>query len=341
MELSKADSRQTLHRLRSFYVLLDTLRSIHLHTPSTVEPTWSVQIGLGGKYDLRRVCEALVLDQSALPSDLRAEEHLLVLNSLLADTHTLLCSLGQFTRTASVVRENIMTLRRRDQEATWLPQLSTSAMLYQSDNRILNPYRNPYVPFTADYEFSRTRSGIAKALILWQSSFQSQNGARDNGALSFEHSIIPLLHFTRLLLVVGPAVYELSSLSGYPPEEDERTSNAERLAPHKVGIHIDDEAVETAADILESVNYERNLSRPTPTDGVVQYQICPMWYPLPLFYGALVVWARYEEEKAKNAPNHVLLPSRRLLQMFHTALASLKEHWGCAHQMAGVISELI
>ncbi len=82
--------------LRCFYFIVDTLRSIHLHAPSTVDPTWSAKMGKNAQYDLRELCDGLILAGHSLPSDLAVNDYLLVLFDMVSTINTLLSSLGPF-----------------------------------------------------------------------------------------------------------------------------------------------------------------------------------------------------------------------------------------------------
>ena len=288
-----------------------------------------------------------MLDRKALPNELSAEDHLLVVISLLADTNALLCSLGQLIRTSFEVRSRASILYHDDRTSTSpLPSLSATPGSHQGVHSPPEFQSNPHVPLTADNEFHRLRSALSQALDLWQSSFQSSASAKESTQHKSESSIIVLSHFAKLLLAVGPTIYELSALSRYLNQETEIVGcrSSQPIEPHMTGIRVGDKAVQIAADLLDAVDYERSLPGSTTfaDDGTTeQPPICPMWYPLALFYGALVVWARHEEDKARRTANHILLPSKRLLQMFRTTLVTLQGDWRCATEMSRVVELLI
>ena len=153
-------------------------------------------------------------------------------------------------------------------------------------------------------------------------------------------TILPLLHFSRLLLEVGPVFCVVPSLAGYVSEEHETlpSSIPRPCTPHSIDIRFSEDAVQIAMEILEAVEAD-NTSRASPGRSE-QRRLCPMWYPLAIFYAALVVWGRMREDEAKNRLSHTLLPSRRVLRMFQAELEQFKDGWGCASKMAIVLNTL-
>ena len=334
--------RHPPHSLRNFYFLVDTLRSIHFHTPSTVELGWSVRLGPEAEYDFKSLCNALVLEKRGLPATLSTDEYTLVLVSILSDINALSFSVGPLTSVCRSIREEATRMcdRRGDNLPIDAPS-SASDFLPQSCADLLRSDSNPHIPFTADHEYSRIRKGLGEALEVWMASFQHRRPSAETGTNISEVTVLPLFHFCRLLLEVGPAFYILPALAGYVSEEyDMPTSSILRpCEPHKIGIRYSDEAIRIAMEILESMEAAHRAQSSPVAD---QPRHChPMWYPLAIFYGALVVWGRVWEDEARNRSSHILLSSRRLMQMFHTELESSKRDWSCASQMAAVIANLI
>ena len=96
-----------------------------------------------------------------------------------------------------------------------------------------------------------------------------------------------------------------------------------RARHHGHVILFNDAAVQVAVEMLESVEADYK-SRGSP--AAIRPRRChPPWYPLTVFYGALVVWGRVREEEVRFRSSHILLPLRRLLPSFQTALENLKE----------------
>lgn len=145
-------------------------------------------------------------------------------------------------------------------------------------------------------------------------------------------------------------MYVVPSLAGYTvePYEALAPSVPRPCSPHKIGILFSDEAVQTAIKLLESV--EDAQSTLGTRDGTAEQNtlVSPMWFPFALFYGALVLWGRLEEEeqmlaaaKTRRSSNLPLLASRRILQGFYAALKAIEQDWDCVIRMAEVVKTLI
>jgi hypothetical protein len=158
--------------------------------------------------------------------------------------------------------------------------------------------------------------------------------------------MMALLYLTKLLLHGGPAVVVLPSLAGYTAEPYETLppNIARPCVPHKIGIRLSDETLQAAVEILESVESTLNSSPTTENVLELSKPVSPIWYPLALFHGALVLWARLEEERTerpRRPNNHQISTSRRFLQGFHTALKAIEGDWDCAGHMAETVKALI
>ena len=327
------------HSLRSFYFLVDTLRSIHFHTPSTVEPTWSVRVGAKAEYDFRSLCESLILDKCALPKTLSTDEYFLILTSILSDINTLSSSVGPLTGVCRSINE----------EATRMCDRGRPNLYHDDQSRVPNhsPHdsvriaSNPYVPFTADHEFNRLRRSLARALEIWMTSFRHRGSIIEEKTDIYEATILPLFHFCRLLLEIGPAYHVVPALAGYVSGVYNMplTSIPLPCEPHKIGVQFSDEAIRIALDILECIEASRRPANAPSANG--RRRCHPLWYPLAVFYGALVVWGRVREDEASNRSSHILVSLRRMLHAFHSELEKLREDWGCASQMTEVVANLI
>lgn len=170
------------------------------------------------------------------------------------------------------------------------------------------------------------------------------------GTQETEQTLLPLLHFARLLLDAGPTLPVVPALVGYVSAEYEPWANTlpRPCEPHKIGITFSDSALQIAAKILDSIEADPNtrpLRGDATTDSATRRGCRPMWYPITLFYGALVVWSRMREDGARQWPqprsSHILLSPRRLLQGFQSELEGLNDDWSCARKMALVIGNLL
>ena len=298
-------------------------------------------MGKNTQYDLRDLCEGLMLGSGSLLSGLTANEYLLVLFDILSTINTLACSLGPLTAAVWMTRQKISKLYNQEATTTGSELTGDTNPLSASDPAI-NIF-NPYVPLTADREFKLLSDNLGQALITWESSFKASDPLQNAAAQGERGALLPLLHFARLLLAAGPCIYTLPSLVAYTSEP--RLSLPPKLprpcAPHTIGIHFDDHAIRHSIEILEAVEAHRNASDDSKRPSEAQHRLSPMWYPLALFYGALVIWAKMEVDAERSHSKHSLLSPRRLLQNFCTELKIVGEDWECSKQMSEVVARLI
>ena len=338
---TRTDLSLLTNRLKCFYFIVDTLRSIHLHTPSTVEHSWSVRLGSDSQYDFRELSESLVLDCQQLPADLTTNDYLLILFDLLSTINTLLSSLGPLTLACWAISVDLDTTHNGARSA---PR-SSSADNNSYPSRVTSTIstHNPYLPLTADREFTRLSRKLGRSLDIWQSSFEASACSQ---AATDEHAseiMLPLLHFSKLLLEGGPCVYALPLLAGYEsqPHASLPLGVSCPYPPHKMGITFSNFAMEHAMQILESIESQKRSSGTSKSHSSNQRRFSPMWYPFALFYGALIVWAQLEMDSSSRQSHLTLLPSKRLLQGFYEELKMAQEDWDCARRMSEVVKKLM
>lgn len=331
--------------------MVDTLKSIHFHTSSTMDSIWSTAIGRDGQHDLKTLCTALMIEGRNLPRDLSAEDHLLVLLVLLSTVNTLQCSLGPLTSSALSFRQRASRLSRQSVlqssfgERTTTPTRGSLHTIRHSE--IIS--FNPHTPFTTDRDYRHMRVLLSQSLTTWQKSFESCDIRQPdpaNANLPETHSLMTLLYLARLLLDGGSAMYMLPSLAGYTTEPYETLplSFSRPCAPHKIGIRLDDEVVQSAIGILDSVEAGQRTMNIAEVAAGQSAAVSPMWYPLALFYGALVVWGKVEEDQmegVRSSSGRPFLVSRRILHAFHQELKTIEQDWECAGQMAEIVNALI
>lgn len=308
-----------------------------------VDPRWSTSVGIDCQYDLKTMTESLILEERPLPPTLSADDHLLILLVLLSSVNTFLRALGPFTSGALFVRQEAGTLSQQmalQQSISSKPTRSHSTMA--SKTSYAATPANPYVPFTTDRDYSRLSHQLLKAMTMWEKSFQLGDRLQAEISHSEAQSMRCLLHLSRLLLACGPAVYVVPSLAGYTAEPYEALPPLvpRPCAPRQIGIHFGDEAFQKAIEILEVCGSTETGSLGSANIGV-PHMVSPIWYPLALFYGALVVWAKMEDEADQGLSRSALLSSRRILHDFYQALKSIETDWECAGRMAEIIQGVI
>lgn len=214
----------------------------------------------------------------------------------------------------------------------------TSIYLLQSNVETPGPEPNPHIPFTADHEYRRTHKSLKRALDIWETSFRARHSFAGTGANVPEFTILPMLYLARLLLEVGPAFHIVPSLAGYVSAMHEPlpASLPRPCHPHDIGIHFTDDAVKISSQILEIIESSHNSG-----SFLHSKRFGPMWYPLCLFFGALVIWGRLQEDEAKGHTNQSVFSLRRILQGFHAQLEKLKDDWDCANRMSEVVENLL
>lgn len=332
--------------------MIDTLKSIHFHTSSTVDPAWSISIGSIGQHDLKTLCTALMLDGCTLPPDLSIEDYLLILLVLLSAINTLQFSLGPLTSVSISVRGKAISFCRQTPAHNSLDQRPTT-LAAQSLTTTQSATTSPYIPFTTDRDYNHLRNRLIESLLVWQKSFAARGMQVPDTAkvpLLKTESVMTLLHLARLLLDGGPALYVVPSLAGYTAEPYEALAPSvpRPCSPHKIGILFSDEAVQIAIKVLESVEDAQSTLSTHDNSAGQTTVLSPMWFPFALFYGALVLWGRLEEEeqtlaaaKKRKSSNRPFLASRRILQGFYNALKAIEQDWDCAIRMAEIVRTLI
>ena len=284
----------------------------------------------------------MLREKQALPQNLSTDDYLLVLIGILSDINILLCAVGPF---ASMYRSVLRGAESSRSTSQGLPAGSI--------NRSLLETYNPHVPFTADYEYRRTKSQLAQSLVTWESSFRSrQDGIRSDIAEDNSTSTVwPLFYFCSLLIESGPTIFLLPSLAGYGAEANKMGFSKQHSGPQmgQLSMNFGTTSFEAALKILECVQASKNDepidTTMSNTDGDLQQPCRPIWYPLALFYGALLVWGRMLEDQRAiqhtQTASGILLTSRGFLRMFQAELKELKDHKHCAELMAHTIGKLL
>lgn len=332
----------TFNRLRCFYLTIDIIRSIHFHRPSTVDPGWLIKAGTNGTHNLSVICEKLIQDKCRLPLDLTTDEYLLLLMCLLSAINTLLCSLGPLTSSIGSIRakakklfhEHVTTPRRPEEQHT---RKDTEELM---KSRSMTLEYNLHIPLTSDREYNVLKYSLEQSLEVWQLSSQNREATSDATEVVTGRSFLPLFEFAKLLLESGPAIYLVPSLAGYNFHTPSTLAShlTQPCPPHRIGIHFSDRSVQLAIAILEHIEeknegFERFASKP--------HRLSPMWYPLILFYGGLVIWSRAADDSQGKHRGHLVISPRKLLHDFLAQQEKLKKEWSCAKQMAQVMKNLI
>ncbi len=155
----------TLHSLRCFYFVVDTIRSIHFHTPSTVEPNWSIKMGNNRQHDLRDLCDGLILDGRSLPAGLTVDEYLLVIFDLLSKINTLFSSLGPLISASWTTRRKLSRLLDHQATEPGSPTRVDDVAHPDPGPRVISI--NPFVPLTADREFKQLSNSLGAMAMVW------------------------------------------------------------------------------------------------------------------------------------------------------------------------------
>lgn len=317
--------------------MIDIIRSVHFHVPSMVDRSLSIRVGCQGQagVDLHELCGSLFFEQCLLLSELTINEYLLVLFAILSRINSLFCTLGILTTSYLSIQEKMESLSGH--------QPHTPRTTNCSDEEY-----SKFVPFTPDHEYRRMHTQLQRALEGWQTSFTAQQ-SRFSGhdhVRPPQQSIWVLYDFARLLLEAGPTVYLVPSLAGYTPEDFSRVplSIKRPCEPHTTGIRFNESALLVAMKVLEGVELG-STTRSQASPDQEESHCTPLWYPLALFYSALVAWCHVCEdaatEQSLSRSPHTLMTPRRLLQMLFLELSKLQQDWSCARSMAAVVAQLL
>ena len=166
---------------------------------------------------------------------------------------------------------------------------------------------SPYHVLSPSTEFRRMKDQLSSALDKWKEIFGRGTGGNE----------LALFHFCRLYLSCDE-LSTLPQLANYAP-------TVQREGTYNAGgsVAIGDQAVAHAWAILENV------------DTNDQSTICPIWSPIVVFYGALAIWARTQQQEGQStrfgSPKQVLAFKIELERM----------PWPCCGEMASTLDRLL
>lgn len=279
----------------------------------------------------------MALHTGPLPSGLSSDDYLLLLVALLSDIISLVHSVGPLLEPEASPRDQ--ALPGRTQHASANHGIS-------NDHDRHPPYSNPLLPFCATSEFKLMRRRFRRGLKVWCASV----GLFEDRKPAVDSTVIPLMYFCHMMLECGPEVGVLPALAGYKPESHQ-PSNAQpdgqaSRTSIEVTLHFSDAALSDAWQVLETIEAQDHYGDdPSRGTGIApapsRPPITPIWYPLVVFYAALVVWARMKEDREnKRGTGGVLLARKKLLGTFQTELEQMKPRWGCTKRMIDCIKAL-
>lgn len=205
-------------------------------------------------------------------------------------------------------------------------------------------YVNPFLPFSAEVECKRIKHQFNKALDKLRatardtSNSDPQPDGEHRGGFNKTH--LPLLHFCRMVLEAGSDLWLLAALSGYVPLPKDSSEENITVAPITANSNtvplFDSATVSAAWQVLEAIK-----ANDTYTGSDAVGSITPVWYPLIVFYAALVVWSAIIHDSSTSDPSFIAPARKRLLGTFCQDLESMKPQWGCTKRMTKVIKGLM
>ena len=172
---------------------------------------------------------------------------------------------------------------------------------------------NPFVPLSPHTELDRMQNRLSTALDRWHTRFHN----------SISPEVLALYHYCTLYLCCAEFPI-LPGLAGYqtptsPP------SHSSRPIPTN-DIRMSDQSVRQAWLVLDNV-----ASRSRSSNG-----LCPVWLPIVVFHGALVIWANISFGRAGDSDKY---GSTRALLAFKVELEEMP--WPCCVEMAATLGRLI
>lgn len=273
-----------------YLLLVDVIQAIHLGTvPAYSTKELSVMLPMS-PYQFRLIYNSL-LHGYVLPKEVtKREDALFLLAAILSDV----IYIQNFYFAASQIRSR--------------ETRPSGSLLIERRHHL----ENPFVPFGAESEYSRSTTSLLQGLDRWLQQFQQHVG----------QDMLVLYYFCRLLLIC-PQIIRLPRLAGYGNlsvyEFDSR-----RIAVEKEEIEITDDAMDLAWLILDQ--HEPEPSQP-------EKQMC-IWLPIALFLPALVIWQRLRCQSSSGRKYGTL----KVLKMFKAELEQLP--WPCALEMANTLGRL-
>lgn len=177
-----------------------------------------------------------------------------------------------------------------------------------------SPIYNPYPVFSPPSEYRRVSEQLSGALDRWKERFGSVVG-RDE---------LTLYYFCRLYLSC-PHLSLLPKLAGYSPAI--QTAGVQKELNPLEKTSISDESVQFAWAVLDHADGRSDADQ----------VLCPIWFPLSVFFAALVVWARtwlHEETLPYDKPSG-------LKQLMAFKLELDRMPWPCCLEMSSTLDRLV
>ncbi|KEF60625.1 uncharacterized protein A1O9_02186 [Exophiala aquamarina CBS 119918] len=363
-----------------FYFLVDVLRAIHFNTPPSLTAA-ELSLPISRGHDFRPLYKTLVVDHKPLPVALSSDGYLLLLIALLSDIVSASHGFGSLTVHPSLSHQQTCPDQQSfptrppgaDEPLFWSDEPTGGSRNPRESLRqesLNSAYCNPLLPFSATQEYFRIKKNLEKALDAWSVSVGlSGGGDVADKPTVVDSTIIPILHFCRMLLEAGPSIYLLPAVVGYTPigvssdSQDPGASfqrNLRSLDVQRAGFSFNNAVLSSAWQILESIEADHHhtgvdsgQSTSVGGSGGVDggfdpmsrsdsSSITPIWYPLIVFYAALVVWARLLEDSSRKSSGGdvIFIARKKVLGTFQIELEQMKPTWGCTERMVAIIKSL-
>jgi hypothetical protein len=166
---------------------------------------------------------------------------------------------------------------------------------------------NPFIPFSADSERVRMERLLVRALGRWKDAYYEKSPA----------DVQTFYHYCMLFMSYSEMFSLLSVVKRLEQDADSRM-NSTAVPSEK--------SVRTAWLVLDAA-CRRNLESPGT--------LCPIWLPIMVYHGALIVWAHhYLGEPSAGTTRS----AARMLLPFEQELGGM--HWPCCYSFRAMVSRL-
>ncbi|KAL2826248.1 hypothetical protein BDW59DRAFT_161085 [Aspergillus cavernicola] len=313
----RISSAWEVSRTISYCFLIDTLRSIMLDIPASLHSA-DLTIHLSTDQTFHEVYNTQLISNRTLPSTLNQEDHLLIILALLSDIIHLHHWLGPLVD---------VNIRNGGQ-----PRFPDPSSLLKGEYGMEDPRTqcaNVFLPFSASMEWIRCIQTVQNSLASWRQSVEGNKSKSLQGSHASVASIMALYYFCQLILSGGSEVLTLPQQLGYSPNQvcKPRGQRADTRFPH-----VSDETTDSAWKVLDLLGAVKATGKHDDVDHVVE----PVWLPMVVFYGGLVVWTSLQ----RPAQGPMAGPrTPKLVRLFEMELRDMV--WPCATTMADFLKNLM
>ena len=279
-----------------------------------------LSISLSNGHSFRVLYQNLTAGHSQLPDDLSPDDYLFLLLALLSDIVTL----NRIVPSLGLQTLDILEARTLGDA--------------QFSSQMAGVVGDPLAPLSAKSEYFRMRQSLREALSRWGTWARVSSQEKTKPCRVAKSSVV-LLHFCEMMLEAGPMVDAILTKVGYIISISELRDAPKAVSTETGGFKFSTRSISSAWQAMEAVDCGEDttgVADPTPRQTMT-----PVWFPLVVFYSAIVVWSgMLDNQNTARAGAGINMAKGKVLGVFQNEFRQMKPSWGCLDKMRATLDNL-